>query len=167
MKIDLGRELFLLGKKVFFCTSSEGVGVKEVTVRTGIRIFYIFFYSSILGVVMLAGFGLIEGLHAEGKVIEKFEAGPIKVPKKQVFRAKTHFEWNLENPCPCNDDEAPCIKSFLDKDLPTTTPEYAKSYKNFSNKNTQYQGGSVVPNSTGESSVRVIVIPFCRQDRKS
>lgn len=135
--------------------------------KTRFKYIYLSLYAAVLSTMLLGAFGFYEGLHAEEKVIETFEAGPIKVPKKEVYRVKTQFEWSMQNPCNCQEGDAPCIKTFLNKDLPSVEPPDVQSYEHLNQSSDKYQGGEYVPTIIRESSVRLIVIPFCGQTKES
>lgn len=132
-----------------------------------VRYIYIPFYLLSLSITLLGAFGFFDGLHAEQKVIQTFEAGPVKVPKKVVYKVKTQFEWTMNDPCPCEDEEAPCIKTFLNKDQPSEEPEDLQNYDELNQLSDKYQGGNLVPTIIRESSVRLIYIPFCGQTKNS
>ncbi len=124
----------------------------------------ILFYLSTLFVLLIGCFGGYEGLYAaNGKVIESFEAGPIKGSQKHVVKVKTHFEWYAEHPCPCNGEEPPCIKTFLNKDLPAGESRDIQVYNQMDDVSEKYEGGSLVPAAIERSSVRIITVPFCKQ----
>lgn len=136
-----------------------------------VRNFGIFFYCSILTVLIAGAFGCFEGLYAapkaSPKVVQTFEAGPIKADKKQVVKVQTHFEWSQKKQCQCPDhNDGPCIKTFLDKDLPSETPKYLKRYNKLEQNSDKYQGSNLVPTGIEYSSVRILVFPFCSQEEK-
>ena len=110
------------------------------------------FYVSILLVLVAACFGAFEGLHASPKVIETFEAGPIKTEKKQVVKVKTQFEWNMANPCKCNGEGGPCIKTFLNKDQPQAESKDFQINNNLNQSSEKYQGSNLVPTLTNGSA---------------
>lgn len=132
-----------------------------------IKYFYIPLYILVLGFSLIGSFGFFEGLHAGGKVIETFEAGPIKPASKKVYKVKTQFEWTIENPCQCDGENPPCIKTFLNKDLPSEESREIQQYENLSESSDRYQGSNYVPTIIRESSVRIIIVPFCQGAKKS
>ena len=131
----------------------------------GIQRLCILFYLSILFVLIAGCFGAFDDLYASAKVIETFEAGPIKTEKKHVVKVKSQFGWDMENPCKCDGEGGPCIKSFLDKDQPPGDPKIVQVNENQNLNSEKYQGSSLVPTIIQNYSVRVISVPFCRQSK--
>ena len=131
----------------------------------GIQRLCAIFYLSILFVLIAGCFGAFDNLYASAKVIETFEAGPIKTEKKYVVKVKSQFSWDLENPCQCDGEGGPCIKSFLDKNQPPGAPKDIQTNENLNQNSEKYQGSSLVPTTIQNYSVRIISVPFCRQSK--
>lgn len=128
-----------------------------------IHTFCLILYVSILVVLGLGSLGTFDNLYAtNGRVIETFEMGPIKSDKKQVVRVKTQYEWTQKNVCPCNGENPPCIKTFLDKNLPSEEPEDVQVFNELEQSSDKYQGSNLVPAAIELSSVRILTVPFCR-----
>ena len=132
------------------------------------KLFTIFFYLAIAVAVLLIALGFEEKLFSSQEVIETFEAGPIK-SKKKVSGVKTNFTWTKKGGCKCEEDKAPCIQSFLDKNVSQPAPRYPRMIEDYYIQNkmgSEYQGAGQVPWGLDYASVRIINIPFCGQVRR-
>lgn len=139
------------------------VGGQNMTDK--IRTFYILFYIIVISAIFIATLVPGKPLYSQGNVVETFEAGPVKANEKKVAKVQTHFQWSSPNVCPCHgkSETGPCVRSFLNKDNPSTSTKFVNNYNEMVYVNDQYQGSGTVPGAIRLSSVRLIVVPFCKQ----
>lgn len=122
-------------------------------------------FLSIIGAALLSLAAYAQPL----AVIETFEAGPETV-KKQVSKVKTNYTWSKPGTCACPTGEGPCIQTFLDKQIPQPRERYPSRIEDYyiqNNMGNEYQGAGQVPWGIDFSSVRLLNIPFCGQEKRA